>query len=100
MVSTMKVDGDYWGLPTAVRALALFYNKDMFAAAGLPGAPETLDQMVEYAKKLTKKDSGGNYEVGGYATDGGAGQEHHWMREVLTRLYGGATYSDDGQKVT
>ena len=100
MVSTMKVDGDYWGLPTAVRALALFYNKDLFAAAGLSGAPETLDEMVEYAKKLTKKDSGGNYEVVGYATDGGAGQEHHFMREVLTRLFGGAPYSEDGTKVT
>ena len=40
MVSAMKVDGDYWGLPTAVRSLALFYNTDLFAEAGLPGAPK------------------------------------------------------------
>ena len=54
MVSSMKVDGDYWGLPTAVRSLALFYNNDLFSEAGLSGPPETLDQMVEYAKKLPK----------------------------------------------
>ena len=53
MVSAMKVDGDYWGLPTAVRSLALFYNNDLLKEAGLSGPPETLDDMVNYAKKLT-----------------------------------------------
>ncbi len=28
------------------------------------------------------------------------GQDHHWWREVLTRLYGGQPYSADGTKVT
>lgn len=98
MVKTMKVDGDYWGLPTAVRSLALFWNKDLFAEAGLSGAPETLDQFVEYSKKLTKKDGDGNYLSIGYAVDTD-GQDHHWWREVLTRLYGGQPYSDDGEKV-
>ena len=98
MVQSMKVDGEYWGLPTAVRSLALFYNKDLFSNAGLSGPPETLDQMVEYAKKLTKKDSSGNYLTVGFAVDTD-GQDHHWWREVLTRLYGGQPYSNDGQKI-
>jgi multiple sugar transport system substrate-binding protein len=55
MVSSMKSDGEYWGLPTAVRSLALFYNTDLFAEAGLSGPPKTLDEMVAYAAKLTKK---------------------------------------------
>ncbi len=98
MVGTMKVDGDYWGLPTAVRSLALFWNKDMFAEAGLSGPPETLAEMVDYAKKLTKKDVDGNYLSVGFAVDTD-GQDHHWWREVLIRLYGGAPYSDDGKNV-
>ncbi len=98
MVGTMKVDGDYWGLPTAVRSLALFWNKDMFAEAGLSGPPETLAEMVDYAKKLTKKDADGNYLSVGFAVDTD-GQDHHWWREVLIRLYGGAPYSDDGKNV-
>ena len=57
------------GLPTAVRSLALFYNNDLFSEAGLSGPPETLDQMVEYAKKLTKTDSAGNYIQVGFAVD-------------------------------
>ena len=54
MVSAMKVDGDYWGLPTAVRSLALFYNNDLLKEAGLSGPPETLDEMVELRKKTNK----------------------------------------------
>ena len=99
MVSSMKVDGDYWGLPTAVRSLALFYNNDLFSESGLSGPPETLDQMVEYAKKLTKTDSAGNYIQVGFAVDTD-GQDHHFWREVLIRHFGGQPYSNDGQKVT
>ena len=98
MVSSMESDGEYWGLPTAVRSLALFYNTDLLAEAGLSGPPKTLDEMVEYAAKLTKKDADGNYLNIGYAIDTD-GQDHHWWREVMTRLYGGQPYSDDGTKV-
>jgi len=99
MVGTMKVDGEYWGLPTAVRSLALFYNTDLLAEAGLSGPPETLDDFVDYAKKLTKKDADGNYLTVGFAVDTD-GQDHHWWREVLIRLYGGQPYSADGKTVT
>jgi multiple sugar transport system substrate-binding protein len=76
----------------------LFWNKDLFAEAGLSGPPETLDEMVEFAKKLTKKDANGNYLTVGFAVDTD-GQDHHWWREVLIRLYGGQPYSDDGKSV-
>ncbi len=98
MVSSMKVDGEYWGLPTAVRSLALFYNNDLFKEAGLSGPPETLDEMVEYAKKLTKTDANGDYLQIGFGVDTD-GQDHHFWREVLVRHFGGQPYSDDGQKV-
>jgi len=39
IVSAMEVDGAYWGMPTAVRSLALFYNKTLFEeAASIPTA--------------------------------------------------------------
>jgi multiple sugar transport system substrate-binding protein len=98
MVSSMKVDGEYWGLPTAVRSLALFYNNDLLKEAGLSGPPETLDDMVSYAKKLTKRDASGNMIQEGLALDGGIGQTHHFFREVLLRHFGGQPFSDDGQK--
>ena len=39
MVQAMKIDGQYWALPTAVRSLALFYNERLFEEAGIDGPP-------------------------------------------------------------
>ena len=101
MVQAMNVDGDYYGLPTAVRSLALFWNTKLFEEAGLdPNTPpQTLDEMVEFAKKLTKRDDAGNLLQAGL-TIAPAGQDHHWWREVLVRQFGGEPYSADGRTVT
>ena len=99
IVTAMKRGDDYYGLPTAVRSLALFYNKDLFAEAGIEGPPETLEELVDYASRLAVKDSGGNYTTVGLTVEMG-GQDHQWWREVLLRQFGGAPYSDDGATVT
>ena len=99
IVSAMKRDGKYYGLPTAVRSLARFYNKDLFEEAGLEGPPETLDELVEYGKKLTVKNDAGNFETVGLTLDM-AGQDHHWWREVLVRQMGGEPYNEDYTEVT
>jgi len=98
MVQAMKRDGEYMALPTAVRSLALFYNQRLFDEAGIDAPPATLDELVETAKKLTKKDAAGNLTQVGITT-GMTGQDHHWWREVLVRQFGGQPYSDDGTKV-
>ncbi len=97
IVSAMKRGDDYYGLPTAVRSLALFYNKDLFEAAGLDpdSPPETLDELVEYGRATIQRDGGGNMTSAGMAL-GNAGQDHQWWREVLIRQFGGQPYSDDG----
>ena len=98
IVTAMKRGDDYYGLPTAVRSLALFYNKDLFAEAGIEGPPETLDELVDYASRLAVKDSGGNYTTVGLTVEMG-GQDHQWWREVLLRQFGGVPYSEDGATV-
>ena len=98
MVSAMKRDGQYMALPTAVRSLALFYNERLFDEAGIEGPPKTLDELIETAKKLTKKDGSGNLTQVGITTGMNA-QDHHWWREVLTRQFGGDPYSDDYRNV-
>ena len=72
---------------------------DLLKEAGLSGPPETLDEFVDYAKKLTKRDGSGNIIQEGLALDGGIGQTHHFWREVLVRHFGGQPYSDDGKKI-
>ncbi len=101
IVSAMKRGDDYYGLPTAVRSLALFYNKKLFQEAGLDpnNPPKTLDEYVAAAEKTTKRDGAGNLVVAGSTLDMG-GQDHQWWREVLIRQYGGEPYADHDRKVT
>ncbi|SHJ25334.1 extracellular solute-binding protein [Wenxinia saemankumensis] len=99
IVSAMSRDGQYYGLPTAVRSLALFWNKDLFAEAGIEGPPETLDELVEIGQQLTQTNDAGNFEVVGMTLDM-AGQDHQWWREVLVRQMGGEPYSEDYSEVT
>ena len=101
MVQAMQVDGEYYALPTAVRSLALFWNKRIFDQAGLDpdDPPETLDELMEVAAALTQRDRAGNLTAVGM-TAGMTAQDHHWWREVLVRQFGGQPYSDDNTQVT
>lgn len=48
-------DKQYY-LPVESGAVALFYNTDLFKAAGLSGPPKTWDEFADYARKLTNAD--------------------------------------------
>jgi multiple sugar transport system substrate-binding protein len=100
LVRQMKVDGRYYAVPTAVRSLALFWNRKLMQEAGLDPAkpPQTLDELVDGARKMTKRDGAGNLLQAGIALDMGL-QDHHWIREVLIRQMGGQPYSADGRSV-
>lgn len=101
IVSAMKRGNDYYGLPTAVRSLALFYNKKAFKDAGLDPdkPPQNLEELVAATEKTTKRDGGGNITSAGITLDM-AGQDHQWWREVLIRQFGGSPYTDNDSKVT
>jgi len=100
MVQAAKFDGKYWALPTAVRSLAVFYNLDHWKAAGLDPTrpPKNLDNLVDAAKRLTKRDAAGKMLVAGWRIDMG-NQDHHFFREILIRAYGGTPQSPDHKKV-
>lgn len=101
LVGAAKFDGKYYALPTAVRSLAMFWNKDLFIEAGLDPevAPKTMDELIEFAKKLTKRDKNGNYLQAGVTLEL-RGQMHHVLREVLIRQFAGSPYSSDDRQVT
>ncbi|WP_319531312.1 extracellular solute-binding protein [uncultured Cohaesibacter sp.] len=101
IVEAMQRDGEYYGLPTAVRSLALFYNKKLFEEAGLDpeNPPKTLDELTAAAKAITKHDDAGNMLVEGMTLDM-SGQDHHWWREVLVRQMDGDPYAENYRKVT
>ncbi|MGP1397650.1 MAG: ABC transporter substrate-binding protein [Inquilinaceae bacterium] len=53
--SSFTWDGGVYGIPRASNTIALYYNKDLFRAAGLDpdSPPETWDELYEAAKTLT-----------------------------------------------
>jgi sn-glycerol 3-phosphate transport system substrate-binding protein len=53
-----RYDGKIWSIPFQRSAVVLYYNKDMFKAAGL-SRPDSWETLAEAAKKLTKR-SGDN----------------------------------------
>jgi len=62
LVKQMQYDGKFYGAPANFATLMMYYNKDLFAAAGLDPEkpPATWDEWTEAILKLTKKDGGEN----------------------------------------
>ncbi|PYE50422.1 extracellular solute-binding protein [Deinococcus yavapaiensis] len=98
MVKTSKIDGKYYALPTAVRTLAIFYNKELFKQAGIRSAPRTWNDFLTAAQKITKG-AAPRFTTLGFAM-APDGQDYHVLREVLLRQYGGRPYSADGKQAT
>ncbi|MFJ1588172.1 ABC transporter substrate-binding protein [Streptomyces sp. NPDC088197] len=56
--SAFTVDGKLYAVPANMATLVLYYNKAMFAAAGISRPPATEDEFIADAKKLTKGSGG------------------------------------------
>ncbi|XEC92516.1 ABC transporter substrate-binding protein [Paenibacillus tarimensis] len=82
-------DGKIYGFPKDFSPLAMFYNKKMFADAGITAPPATWDEFREVAKKLTK----GN-DVYGF------GVAPELARQLfMTQAFGGKVVDENGSAV-
>lgn len=97
-VKAASRDGTVYGVPLMRGQGALFYNTDMFAAAGLEGPPATMAEYTDYAVKLTQRDAAGKPEVSGWSlrlSGGGQGiAEKFWINLFQ---YGGNVLVPDGE---
>src|SRR5260221_5847669 len=59
VIDGFKKDGKIYAVPANFATLMLYYNKDLFAAAGIQNPPKTMDEFRADAVKLTNKDSSG-----------------------------------------
>ena len=64
--SYTEFGGKRCAMPFLADAYGVFYNKDMFAKAGIAGPPKTLDELTEDAKKLTVKNPDGSLKTVGF----------------------------------
>lgn len=84
-------------LPWGTDAYALFWNKDLFEAAGLDPEkpPATMEELVEMADQLTITNPDGSIKQFGFIPD------FDWSHtDLYVRNFGGFWYSDDGSALT
>ena len=60
-----QFEGTRCALPMLADVYGLYYNKDLFAKAGLDGPPQNVSQLMDYAKKLTERNPDGSLKVVG-----------------------------------
>lgn len=66
--SRPEYQGKYlgWMIVELDCGMMLYYNKDMFAEAGITEPPTTMEEFIEAAKKTTKYDKSGHITQGGF----------------------------------
>lgn len=96
VISTVQIGGEVWGLPRAFSTKGLFWNKDLFAEAGLdmPDGPQTFDEMLTAAKAISE-----NTDAAGFGMP--AADMDNTFHEFLNFLYsnGGQVVDADGNVV-
>jgi multiple sugar transport system substrate-binding protein len=87
-----EIGGDQIGVPFALSNIVMFYNDDIFRAAGLSGAdvPRTWDDVIRAGNIIRQKT--GKYAVGMQKVDS-------WPDLGIIYSNGGKLLSDDGKKV-
>lgn len=92
-----KQGDEIWCLPWGTDIYALFWNKDLFKAAGLDPEkpPATLEELVEMSDLLTQYDADGNITQLGFVPD------FSWSHiDLYVRQFGGFWYNEEGTEVT
>ena len=91
--------GKTWGIPFQRSTIVLYYNKELFKAAGLDPnkAPATWAEMADIAKKLTVKDASG--KVTQYGVQIPSSGFPYWLFQGLAIQNGVAMANDTGNAV-
>ncbi|MGC4153273.1 MAG: sugar ABC transporter substrate-binding protein [Propionicimonas sp.] len=91
--------GHPYNIPYGLDAYVLYYRTDLLAEAGITKVPETWDELVDAATKLTKDTDGdGNIDQWGMATNGLPGQvfnTYSFFNFLLTN--GGSVVDAEGK---
>jgi len=91
----LTYDGKLTALPFRHATTGLHWNKALFAERGLDHAPRSLDELLEYARKMSYTRSDGTRVVGLVMN---SGDEHVAVLTLLSAF--GARLFDDSGKVT
>lgn len=89
-------EGKTWALLTTPATIALHWNKRLFREAGLDPErpPQTIEELDEYAAKLTKGDTNGKIVQMGFIPS-----EPGWWNWAWGCFFGGRLW-DEGERIT
>src|SRR5262249_31801246 len=87
--------GRVYAIPTGIDDRMLFYNRKMFRDNGIAAPPQSWDELLDVAKKLTKRKADGTYERIGFIPNYG----NSWLY-LYSWQNGGEFMSPDGRKCT
>ncbi|MFJ9909346.1 ABC transporter substrate-binding protein [Streptomyces sp. NPDC101152] len=91
-----RYQGKQCALPLLTDAFALYYNKKMFAAAGITEPPKTLAELTADAKKLTVKNPDGTIKTFGFVPR----SDYDVNRYLYTGVNSGSAFYDKDGKAT
>ena len=100
VVSVTSEKGEIFTFPWLNSLKAMFYNKDHFKEAGIAKTPDTIDEMMDMGKKLTKRDDKGNITRAGLdlrLSGGGFGTSQKYWTQVMIP-YGAKVLDQAGNK--
>jgi len=86
--------GEIYGIAYSPAPYVFAYRTDLLSAAGYDKPPQTWDELLQYAQKLTVKDSNGNITQAGFAFPSAGGNLVEY--DVLAFGNGGGFVSADG----
>ena len=86
-----KIDGTNYGVPTVASTRALFYNKDLFAKAGIAAPPKTWDELLDASKKISALGDG----TYGYGMP--LGSEEGFAEASIWAFGAGGSWEKDGK---
>jgi multiple sugar transport system substrate-binding protein len=97
-LATCRYFGKLYCLPWGTDIYALYWNKALFKEAGLDPEkpPQTLEELDQYAEKLTKVDADGNITQLGFLPD------FSWshLGDAYAMLFGASPVNQDGTQIT
>jgi multiple sugar transport system substrate-binding protein len=81
VAETVTTNGQQWGVPVAFSTKALYWNKDLFAEAGLDPEkpPTTWAEEIDYAKQIKEKTGKAGFGVVAKTFDNTMHQFLHWV---------------------
>ncbi|GAA1987365.1 ABC transporter substrate-binding protein [Catenulispora subtropica] len=84
-------------MPWLADTFGLYYNKKLFAAAGIAEPPKTMSELADDAKKLTAYNGDGSIRVAGFMPYMGG---YEMVTEHLVTAWGGQWLTADGKSNT